>query len=442
MPSLFTASDALRRTVPWLGACACLFAAALGVSRAEAHTPHAPWNENGRIGHQQHLAKLRAGKIDLYFLGDSITRRWGATDYPEFLAHWNANFRGWNAANFGWGGDTTHHVLWRLQNGQLEGIRPKVIVLLAGTNNIGGGDQPGRAADAAEGIEAIIRFCQEKVPETTILLTAIFPRNDIPYANGLIDEANARIARLADGKRVRFLDINRQLADEEGTLYPGMTVDRLHLSLQGYEVWARNLEPLLVELLGPRATTDEAPPPTGDPSASLAPPSTTLMSVSSSAAAPATEVVFDSFTYTGRDVLAAEPLPAGHFRNPILAGFFPDPSICRVGDDYYLVNSTFAYFPGLPIFHSRDLVNWSLIGHAIDRPAQLDYRGVGVSRGLFAPTIEHHDGVFYLVCTMIDGGGNFVLTATDPAGPGPIRPGCASTASIPRSFSTTTVAPG
>ncbi|MEX1048909.1 MAG: glycosyl hydrolase family 8 [Akkermansiaceae bacterium] len=130
---------------------------------------------------------------------------------------------------------------------------------------------------------------------------------------------------------------------------------------------------------------------------------------------PAREAAFDSFSYTGRDLPAA--LPPGHYRNPILTGFFPDPSICRAGDDYYLVNSTFAYFPGLPVFHSKDLVNWTLLGHAIDRPGQLDYNGIGVTRGLFAPAIEHHKGVFYLVCTMVGGIGNFVLTADNPAGP-------------------------
>ncbi len=128
------------------------------------------------------------------------------------------------------------------------------------------------------------------------------------------------------------------------------------------------------------------------------------------------EVAFDSFTYTGSELNSAK-LPPDHFRNPILTGFFPDPSICRAGDDYFLVNSTFAYFPGLPIFHSKDLVNWTLIGHGIHRRDQLDYKGIAVTRGLFAPAIEHHDGVFYLVCTMVDGIGNFVLTATDPAGP-------------------------
>jgi xylan 1,4-beta-xylosidase len=103
--------------------------------------------------------------------------------------------------------------------------------------------------------------------------------------------------------------------------------------------------------------------------------------------------------------------------NPILSGFYPDPSICQAGDDYYLINSSFAYFPGLPIFHSKDLVNWTQIGHAMNRPGQLNLDGAGVSRGLFAPDITYHNGTFYIVCTLIDKLGNFVITAKDPKGP-------------------------
>ena len=105
------------------------------------------------------------------------------------------------------------------------------------------------------------------------------------------------------------------------------------------------------------------------------------------------------------------------FTNPILAGFYPDPSICKVDNSFYLVNSTFAYYPGIPIFHSTDLVNWEQIGHVIDRPEQLNLDSMGVSRGIFAPAIRHHDGIYYVTCTLVDGGGNFVVTATDPAGP-------------------------
>lgn len=105
------------------------------------------------------------------------------------------------------------------------------------------------------------------------------------------------------------------------------------------------------------------------------------------------------------------------FFNPILSGFYPDPSICRVGEDYYLVNSTFAYFPGITVFQSKDLVNWKLIGHVLDRPEQANLNGLGVSRGVFAPSIRYHNGVFYVTCTLVDAGGNFVVTAKNPAGP-------------------------
>ncbi len=104
------------------------------------------------------------------------------------------------------------------------------------------------------------------------------------------------------------------------------------------------------------------------------------------------------------------------FQNPILPGFYPDPSICRVGEDYYLVTSSFAYFPGVPIFHSRDLVNWEQIGHVLDRPSQLPLDEQRITRGIFAPTIRFHNGVFYMITTNVEEGGNFVVTATDPAG--------------------------
>ncbi len=146
---------------------------------------------------------------------------------------------------------------------------------------------------------------------------------------------------------------------------------------------------------------------------------TSLLIAGSACALSATPspVRFDWFEYTGRDDLFAAPLAKGQFRNPILAGFYPDPAICRVGEDYYLINSTFSYFPGIPIFHSRDLVNWTQIGNVIDRPSQLDFTGMRTTRSLFAPTIKYHDGTFYVVCTHVDGGGNFLVTATNPAGP-------------------------
>lgn len=146
-------------------------------------------------------------------------------------------------------------------------------------------------------------------------------------------------------------------------------------------------------------------------------PAALVAFASAAFAADPAPIAFESFTYTGRDDVFAEPLPAGHYRNPILAGYYPDPSICRVGDDYYLINSTFAHFPGIPVFHSRDLVNWEQIGHVIDRPTQLNYDNLGITRGIFAPAISHHGDTFYVVCTMVDKGGNFLMTAKNPAGP-------------------------
>ncbi|MBD5780676.1 glycoside hydrolase family 43 protein [Pelagicoccus sp. NFK12] len=129
-------------------------------------------------------------------------------------------------------------------------------------------------------------------------------------------------------------------------------------------------------------------------------------------------VAFDWFSYRGNDAVFDTPPPAGQFQNPILAGFYPDPSSCRVGDDFYATTSSFAFYPGLPIFHSTDLVNWKQIGHALDRPSQLTgTEGLRSSQAIFAPTIRHHDGVFYLITTSVYGINNFYVTATDPAGP-------------------------
>ncbi|MGH6745548.1 glycoside hydrolase family 43 protein [Novosphingobium sp.] len=134
------------------------------------------------------------------------------------------------------------------------------------------------------------------------------------------------------------------------------------------------------------------------------------------AAEPDRGARFDNFAYQGRSQDAVEPGP-GEYRNPILPGYYPDPSVTRVGDTYYLVNSSFAHYPGLPVFTSSDLVNWRQIGNAIDRPDQFDFAGLRSSRGMFAPDISWHAGTFYLLGTCVDCGGNFVMTAKDAKGP-------------------------
>jgi lysophospholipase L1-like esterase len=243
------------------------------VAQEPADRPVARTDSNSLIAHSQLVEKARKGRIDVYLEGDSITRRWGATDYPQLLANWKQNFFGWNAANFGWGADTIQNILWRLNNGELDGVNPKVMVLLAGTNNVGrtvppGGDDA-KVADITKGITAIVDAMRRKAPDATLILTAIFPRNDNIAVMPTINKINANLAKLADGKRVRYLNINDRLADRDGKLFPGMmNPDGLHPAIPGYQVWADALKPLFMDLLGPPAKEDVAPPPTGDPSAS------------------------------------------------------------------------------------------------------------------------------------------------------------------------------
>ena len=241
-----------------------------------ADQPVARSDQNSKIAHEQLLEKARRGGIDVYFEGDSITRRWGALDYPEFLANWKQNFFGWNAANFGWGADSVQNILWRLKNGELDGVHPKIIVLLAGTNNVGnpfpavGTDE--KAADITKGIRAVLDIMREKAPGAIIVLMGIFPRNDNMALMPLIDKINTNLAALADGRKIRYLNINDKLADKDGRLFDGMAhpVDKLHLALKGYQVWADALKPIFNELLGPPAAEDNAPSPTGDPSSQTA----------------------------------------------------------------------------------------------------------------------------------------------------------------------------
>jgi lysophospholipase L1-like esterase len=245
---------------------------AMAQTRPTTVTPVERTDANSRTAHEQLLEKAKKGRIDVYFTGDSITRRWGATDYPDFLANWTKNFHGWNAADFGWGGDTVQNVLWRLTHGELDGVKPKVVVVMAGTNNIGGrpragGGSEAKVAEIVEGLKAVLAVCREKAPDATVILMGLTPRNDNPAAAAIITQVNDRLARLADGKTVRYLNINDKLADKDGKLLSGMSPDRLHLSAKGYQVWADALKPVLTELLGPPAKEDRAPPPTGDPRA-------------------------------------------------------------------------------------------------------------------------------------------------------------------------------
>ena len=248
--------------------CCCSIAQPSREFVSAADKPAPRMDKNSQLAHEQLVAKAKQGGIDVYFVGDSITRRWGATDYPQFLANWRTNFFGWNAGNFGWGADSIQNILWRMENGELDGVNPKVIVVLAGINNVGtvpGGDE--KVEDITRGLKALVKVCQDKAPNAVLILTGLFPRNDNMAVVPEINRINENLAKIADGKKIRYLNVNDRLADADGKLFPGMSQDRLHPALKAYQIWADGLKPILTEILGPPAATDHAPPPTGDPSA-------------------------------------------------------------------------------------------------------------------------------------------------------------------------------
>ena len=259
-----------RSTRHWLAAAALSLASAHAVTAQQesfATTVPAPrTDENSRVAHEALVRKAGSGVIDVYFIGDSITRRWGAVDYPELLANFNSNFFGWNAANFGWGGDRTQNMLWRLDNGELPRVGPKVFVVQAGTNNLADFESAEeRVLGVAAGIETIVERCRRHAPDSLIVLTGVFPRRDRPEFNSSIAAINARLAVLGDAQRVRYVDIGDRLVDSRGLLSAEMSEDGLHLSLAAYQVWAEALKPILVERLGAALDVDVAPAATGNP---------------------------------------------------------------------------------------------------------------------------------------------------------------------------------
>jgi lysophospholipase L1-like esterase len=230
-------------------------------------------DDNSRVAHQQLLEKAKKGRIDVYFVGDSITRRWGATDYPKFLEHWNQCFKGWNPANFGWGGDAAENVLWRLQNGELDGVNPKVIILQVGANNLARPPISDAAKDRLNRVvAAILEMCHSKAPKASVYLFGVFPRGDNALSTEELKDINMRLGKMAVEKSAKFVDLTDKLIDSDGKLKKGVTVDGLHLSLDGYQIWAEAIIPILKRELGSKNKEDLAPPPTGDPKAARAKP--------------------------------------------------------------------------------------------------------------------------------------------------------------------------
>lgn len=190
--------------------------------------------------HESILERRKQGNIDLVFLGDSIMQGWHDNDV------WERYYAPRNAANFGIGGDRTQHVLWRLDHGEIEGISPKVVVVMLGTNNM----HSNTPEEIAEGIRAIVDTLRSKLPESKILLLGVFPRGQKPAPiRDRIADLNSRIAKYDDGKKVKYLDIGQVFLSPDGTISRDLMPDFLHLTRLGYERWAEAMEPTLWELM-------------------------------------------------------------------------------------------------------------------------------------------------------------------------------------------------
>jgi beta-glucosidase len=194
--------------------------------------------------HENLNKRVAQGNVDLIFIGDSITQGWAGAN-----AVWDKYYGKRNAVNLGIGGDRTQHVRWRLDHGNIDGIKPKLAVLMIGTNNSNGNDNT--AEEIGEGIKAIVQKLRTKLPETKVLILAIFPRGEKPNPQR---EKNARASeiasRLADNKHVYFLDIGPKFLTADGTLTTDIMPDLLHLLPKGYEIWGSATEDKVAQLMG------------------------------------------------------------------------------------------------------------------------------------------------------------------------------------------------
>lgn len=212
--------------------------------------PAEKYGKDGKINpgfiasHEKYVNIAKEGKAQLVFLGDSITAGWAGAGKEV----WAKAFAGYTPANFGIGGDRTQHVLWRIQNGELEVIKPKAVVLMIGTNNSGSDSAEG----IAKGVTVIVETIRAKQPQAKILLLAVFPRGEKASPNpgrDKLKQVNAIIAKLDDGKNVFFLDIGDKFMQPDGSLTKEIMPDFLHLSPAGYQIWADAIGPKLAELM-------------------------------------------------------------------------------------------------------------------------------------------------------------------------------------------------
>lgn len=221
---------------------AAMFSFSSATARAQGPATVTPEHRDGAWMklHHEFLERTKKGDVDLLFLGDSITQGWH--DNKTWQRHYGPR----KAANYGIGGDRTQHVLWRIQNGEIDGISPKLIVLMIGTNNAGDDS----AEEIAAGIKAIVKTLREKSPESKILLLGVFPRGEKPNPlREKLDRVNDMISSLDDQSYVTYLDIGKAFLDPDGTLPKPIMPDFLHLSDKGYQIWADAVEPTVWQLL-------------------------------------------------------------------------------------------------------------------------------------------------------------------------------------------------
>jgi len=193
--------------------------------------------------HQSMNDRVKQGNVDMVFIGDSITQGWEGAG----KATWDKFYAKRNAVNLGIGGDRTQHVLWRLDNGNIEGISPKLAVVMIGTNNTGSNS----AEEISDGITAIVKKLRDKLPTTKILLLAVFPREEKPgELRAKNDKVNTLISALKDNKSVFYMDINAKFLDKDGTLPASIMPDFLHPNEKGYEIWSDAIEGKVAELMG------------------------------------------------------------------------------------------------------------------------------------------------------------------------------------------------
>jgi lysophospholipase L1-like esterase len=189
--------------------------------------------------------RVAEGNVDLIFIGDSITESWGGPGRDVWAEYYSDR----NAVNLGISGDRTQHVLWRLDNGNIDGIRPKVAVIMIGTNNSNGTDNT--AAEIADGVRAIVEKLRDRLPDTKILLLDIFPRGrQINNQRGKILQTNQILQKLDDGEHVFFHSIGYEFIEDDGSIKPEIMPDALHLTPRGYRIWADAIEDELVQLMG------------------------------------------------------------------------------------------------------------------------------------------------------------------------------------------------